>query len=170
MCWKCLATKGEDAVDNCYTNADPGAPWRYTFYSQLPWGAVPPEFVNLVGFDVKMINIDIMHAWHLGVGRDLAGGAIQQLAKLRWFWHGRTQEDRLANATARLRRFCKQRNLLLTLRKLTKANLRWKTDCYPEVRCKAYDTYIILSWLADEVTNQNCGDDDLSTVSWCQMI
>ena len=158
-------------MDNSYTNASPNAPWRSTFYLEAPWSAdAVSEFTNLTGFNLQMITIDLLHSWHLGVGRDLCGGAIQQLAKSRGFWPGRTQVDRLASATARLKSFCKRQKLILSLRRFTKANLQWKSDCYPEVRCKGFDTYIILSWLTEEVTQQDCGDHTLATASWHQSV
>ena len=35
----------------------------------------------------------------------------------------------------------------MNLRRLSKSNLNWRSDAYPEAHCKGYDSYIILLWL-----------------------
>ena len=162
VCWKCKATKGQDDVQYCYTNMSLGAPWRATFYSEDPWDE-QPGLAQTIGFNIRMIQIDCLHAWHLGTGRDLCGGAIKYLVKRPGFFSGRTQDARLAHASERLKEFCKQRGLRPSLRKLTKANVSWG-GWYPELRCKGFDTYLVLLWLVDEILSRDAGHDDLSTV------
>ena len=164
VCWKCEATKGNGSpLEMAYTNLADDAPWKATLYTSLPWRS-QPELTGLVGFDLRMLQIDLLHAWHLGVGRDLCGGAIQQLAKQRNFWAGRNIDARLANATARLRAFAKSQSLTVALRRLSKASVNWKSDEYPELRAKGYDTYVVLKWLVHEVSAKDCGDDLLAKV------
>ena len=151
-----------------YSNVDGAAPWRNTVYQcDPPWPrGCTPSLTGISGFHIRMISIDVLHAWHIGCGRDLAGSAIKVLASKRGFWRGRNQEIRLQSATQRLKLYCKQHGFSLTMSKLSKTSVTWKTDCYPEVRCKGYDTFLILRWLASEVQLQDCGDDRLATVLW----
>lgn len=139
------------------------APWRATFYSEDPWDE-QPELVRTIGFNIRVLQIDCLHAWHLGTGRDLCGGALKYLVKRPGFFNGRVQEARLAHATERFKEFCKLRGLRPSLRKLTKANLSWGGGGYPELKCKGFDTYLVLHWLVDEILSKDAGNDDLSTV------
>lgn len=89
----------------------------------------------------------------------MCGSALKILCgRLRYF-PGTSIDKSLAHATGRLRQFAKQRNLSLTLRKLTKNALTWG-DGYPELRAKGYDTYIVLKWLVHELEMNNpCSAD-----------
>ena len=59
----CDASKGSRGdLDSCYVNLDPAASWRSSMGVESPWQM-------LIGFSQLMIRIDIMHSWHLGVGR-----------------------------------------------------------------------------------------------------
>ena len=110
------------------------------------WEDAPP-FSLLPGFNLRMIGVDILHAWHLGVCRDLIGSVLRVLSKLKIFRRGGNLEDQLSAASSSLRNFAKSRRLSLNLRRLSKSNLNWRSDAYPEAHCKGYDSYIILLWL-----------------------
>ena len=88
--------------------------------------------------------------------KDLCASAIQCLVRSR-FWIGNNQKKQLASASRRLARYAKSHGLSIQLKKLTHSNLGWGTGRCPEVRCKGYDTYVILSWLVSEVTSRDCG-------------
>lgn len=81
-----------------------------------------------VGFEEVMIGPDVLHVFHLRVGRDLLGSALRVLVAER-YWPGSNIEHRLAYATASLKRWCKQQKLSCTLRQLTKQNLNWQSVC-----------------------------------------
>ena len=127
----------------------PGAAWRNTIWSSLPW-VQTPELTNCRGFDLKMLAADLLHIWYLGAGRDLLGSCLKILVQIRYF-AGNSIEKSLGRASVRLRNFAKQNGLMLTLKKLTEQNLSWASDVYPEIKCKGYDTYIVLSWLVKEI-------------------
>ena len=65
-------------MEMCYTNLSPGALWRGTLYDANPWDVIP-AFANLTGFDVRMLGMDLLHLFHLGVGRDMVGSAMRIL-------------------------------------------------------------------------------------------
>ena len=174
VCWKCEATKGNGDITNAYTNVGDQAPWKATLWTSSPWPiSEVPELTKVTGFDVKMISADLLHMWHLGCGRDLAGSCIKVLVCQRYF-AGRTIERSLAQATVQLKRYVKLQKQSLVLRKLSKANLSWND--YPELRCKGYDTYVVLSWLQHELSARPATADDpelqskldlMTTAVWC---
>ena len=149
VCWKCQASKGGNDLDYSYTNLHPGAAWRNTIWTSLPW-VQTPELANCRGFDPTMLAADLLHVWHLGCGRDLLGSSLKILTQMRYF-AGNSIEKSLGQASMQLRSCARQNGLMLNLKKLTKQNLGWTSDAYPEIRCKGYDTYIALSWLAKEI-------------------
>jgi len=159
-----MATKGTSDESWSYSNVSDDAPWRSTMYSQLPWpNHVVPSLTSVLGFSLKMIGVDILHIWHLGVGRDLCASAIRILASKRGYWRGRNQEERLKTATQRLKWYAKQNRHSLPLSKLSKQSLSWKTDAFPELKAKGYDCFVVLRWLVWEAGNKDIGNDTLAT-------
>ena len=124
-----------------------------------------PALCGLLGFNLQMLGVDLLHSWHLGVGRDLCASAIRFLATKRWYWRGRTQEGRLKTATQRLKWYAKNHKLALALGKLSKQSLNWKSDQFPELKAKGYDCYVVLKWLSWEVENKDIGNDLLATAT-----
>ena len=155
----------------CYTDISEGAEWRGTLYATVPWED-PPPFSLLPGFNLRMIGADILHAWHLGVCRDLIGSVLRVLSKLKVFRRGGNLEDQLSAASSSLRHFAKARKLSLNLRRLSKSNLNWKTDAYPEAHIKGFDSYIMtlrLDWFLHEGATQEVQDRvpaQIKTVVW----
>lgn len=111
-----------------------------------------------------MLGVDILHIWHLGVGRDLCGTAIKILATKRGYWRGRTQELRLQTATQRMKWYAKRHGHSLALSKLSKQSTNWKSDEYPELRAKGFDTFVVLRWLTWEISVKDIENDLLATV------
>ena len=161
-------------MNNTYTDVGEQAPWKATQWTSLPWPrSEVPELTYVTGFDVKMISADLLHTWHLGCGRDLAGSCIKVLVGLRYF-PGRSIERSLAQATVQLKRYAKLHKHSLVLRKLTKANLTWSE--YPELKCKGFDTFVVLSWLQAELSARHPTAEDpevqlmldeMTTAVWC---
>lgn len=149
VCWQCNCTKGSLDLGMAYTNVRADAPWRSTKFTTLPWSVVP-TFCHCRGFDIRMISADLLHSFHLGTGRDLIGSCMKILVQQR-YWPGSNIDKSLARATVQLRRYAKDRRLSLTVKRLSKQNLTWASDAFPEMKCKGYDTYIILAWLCYEM-------------------
>eukprot|EP00435_Cladocopium_sp_Y103_P033071 s2703_g8.t1 len=172
VCWKCEATKGNVDMTNTYTDVRDQAPWKATEWATVPWATVP-ELTHVRGFHIQMLASDLLHTWHLGCGRDLLGSCLKVLVSLRYF-PGRSIEKSLAHATSRLKRYAKLHKCTLVLRKLTKMNINWSD--YPEMKCKGFDTYVLLSWLQDEFSSNPPTSDDpetqntldlMCTAVWC---
>ena len=68
------------------------------------------------------LHADILHVFDLGIGRDLVGCCIVELADAGCFGPAATK---LAAATVRLRSFAKERGHPLKLKKLTRSKLAW---------------------------------------------
>lgn len=166
VCWICRATKGSHDLSMCYTNTSDDAAWLNTIYLDEPW-EVKPTLSFLPGFDIKMLGLDILHIFHLGVCRDLIGSALRVLCRGNLF-NGRNIEQKLGFATLSLKRYAKRNKLTLVLHKLTKQNLTFKSREYPEIRCKGYDSYVTSRWLVKDILPNNVGsiDDTLATALW----
>ena len=78
-----------------YSNINDDAPWRPTEFVRDPWD-VEPALMKLVGFSVRMVSLDIMHAFHLGIGRDIVGASIKILCKSKNHFLGRNIALRLS--------------------------------------------------------------------------
>ena len=74
----CFASK---SLDCPYTDVSAGAAWRAAAAPVLlPW-SVQPEICHLRGFDARWLSVDLLHAFHLGVGRDIASSAFVVLLR-----------------------------------------------------------------------------------------
>ena len=111
---------------------------------------------------LRMLGLDILHIFHLGVGHDLLDSAIRVLARLR-FWRGNNLDQHLASAPVSMRSFARQFRLPLRLKRLNKANLNWKSNEYPEIHCKGYDTFVLLKWLESEMDTGGAGRSSISS-------
>ena len=141
------------------------APWTATVFSEDPWNPnLVPTLTGLIGFNIQMLGVDLLHIFHLGVGRDLCGSVIKILASKRGYWRGGTQEQRLKTATRRLKWYAKNHKQSLALSKLSKQSTNWKSDQYPELRAKGFDCFVVLRWLCWEVNCKNIENDLLATV------
>lgn len=164
VCWMCLATKGNsDDLVNAYTNTQRN--WEHTFYQQAPFN-VEPAVCKLTGWQLQMVHPDILHCFHLGVGRDLCGSAIKLLVQ-RGYFPGRKHSDRFEFATRSLKQFAKQNKYGLARRKLDKKGINWKTGEFAELKTKGYDTFIVCSWLARLLEEDDGGLTELATTIWC---
>ena len=152
----CKATKGltPETLPLAYTNVNDDAPWVATINSDAAW-YYEPAYTSLDGFHVTLIQADILHAYHLGTGRDLIGSALVHMLEKRGFFDGNNIEARLASATVDLRRFCKANRLPLKLHKLSRSKLNWTGSGMPELRSSGYDTYVVNKWLVEVTTRHS---------------
>ena len=140
-------------------------------FAENPWDEnVVPSLAGLLGIHILMLGVDLLHIWHLGVGRDLCASAIRIMASKRNYWRGRTQEARLKTATQRLKWYARQHGYSLAMSKLSKQNLNWKSDTFPELKAKGYDCFVVLRWLVWEIGNKDIGNDVLSTDTRSKLI
>ena len=131
--------------------------------------AVEPEFMKLPGFQLSMLRADILHVFHLGVGRDMVGSALRILIRRSSdLFPGRNVGIRLRNATHKLLDYCKANGYNLSLRKLTSRTLNFGSKKYPELRSKGYDCFVLLRWLCHELQGNMLPEHHfLYTLLWC---
>ena len=119
-------------------------PWLYT-----------PCYTQLSGFQEEMIHPDLLHVFHLGVGRDLAASTIIYILQHPDCGHifmGNNLDEKLKSATSMVKRFARGKKLNLKLHKFSRSKLHMSTKSYPELCSNGYDTYVVLAWLETVVT------------------
>ena len=147
----CRATKGSDGnASLCFTNVGAQASWRQTFFDSEPW-VLKPAFMDLPAFRLEMLAPDVLHVFHLGIGRDLVASALRVLTKNQDVFVGRTQALRLRCATDRLLDFANHHGHQLSIKRLSSKTLGFKSKKYPEAHCKGFDCYVILRFLVQQV-------------------
>ena len=147
VCFRCLASKGNDNFDTVFTNISADAAWRA--HDPGPMWAVRPSASNLVGFSEKLISLDLLHICHLGILRDLVGTGFKLLARKKGeYYTGRNISKRLCQLFADLKRFCKDNKVALSLKRLRKATVGWRGDACPELKAKGADALACLRFLA----------------------
>ena len=150
VCFRCDASVGRRDPSMIYSNINDDAPWIPTEFVRLPW-AVQPALAGLSGFRLSMIGLDIMHAFHLGVGRDIIGASVKILCRKKGFYDGRKIEIRLAQLMAECKMYAASTGTYLTFGKLKKSNLQWRNDKCPELRASAADTKIFMGFLSEKL-------------------
>ena len=170
ICWQCLATKGTEgpaSLRMAFTDVDLGAPYWATMFTTAPYTHTP-AYKQLLGYDDRMIAPDLLHVWHLGVGRDLAASTIAFMLSEQLVFQGSTVDERLANATLQLKTWAQTKQLGLKLKKLSRSKLGMAKQAYPELKSNGYDTYIVVEWLLS-ICNSNHGllPREMSTALWC---
>ena len=130
--------------------------------------AVDPEYLSIPGFDLKMVQPDLLHICHLGTARDLIGSAMRELTMTSVLFIGRTQLLRLRDATSRLKEYAGATGHSLGIRRLSSTSLGFSDKGYPELKGKGYDSFVVLSWLVSEVmAAPPAGHELLCTSLWC---
>ena len=161
LCWMCLASKSAANEGYLYTNFKRDCLWRSSMYVQDPW-VVPSVLMQLHGFNIRMIKVDLLHVFYLGVGRDMLGSVLKLLVQKNGFFVGRTIADRMKSATSMLKGFCRTQRKSVRFRNFSRKRLKWKSSAYPELKCKASDVSTTLAWLAytfEHTVAPSCYDD-----------
>ena len=106
---------------------------------------------ELIGFSDKLIALDLLHVFHLGVARDLCGTGFKLLCKNRDVYCGSRIEKRLVQLMTDVKAWCKRHGQVLSLTKINKDTLNWKSGECPELRAKGADTMLCLRFLCDKL-------------------
>ena len=112
-----------------------------SLHTVTPW-IVQPSLIKLTGFVLKMVSPDLLHVWHLGVGRDLIASVLMDLMHAGFF--GR--RGRFEAAQSSLQEFCSKNGLALKTI-LSRETLGLKSGEFPELHCKGNQTTVIHKWL-----------------------
>ncbi|CAJ1402348.1 unnamed protein product [Effrenium voratum] len=155
-----------------YTDVAETASWRSTLYLSDPW-VTPPALATLGGISsiLRIVHIDLMHAIHLGVGRDLVGSVLYLLVHARrgGAFRGSNIKKRFRHATSLFlssphskgfpKHFLMHKDWV---------GMRSKKQ-YVECHSKAAQTGSLIQWLADFLGE--CTDEvaprPLKACVWC---
>lgn len=149
VCFRCAATKGNYDFSCCYTDVSENAAWRSRGIG--PMWTIAPAMSGLIGFSEKLIALDLLHVFHLGVARDLCGTGFKLLCKGRDYYSGSKIDKRLLQLTKDLKDWCKRHGHVLSLTKVNKDTIKWKSGECPELRAKGADTLVCLRFLCDKL-------------------
>ena len=150
VCFRCEASLGRRRPAMIYSNINDDAPWRRTEFLRNPWDE-EPALMQLVGFSVPMISLDIMHAFHLGIGRDIVGASIKILCKKKNHFPGRNIGLRLGQLMKECKAYATRHGLQLSFGRLKKSNLQWSNSKCPELKASASDTAVFLGYLSEKL-------------------
>ena len=99
----CNATKGLENLDMAFCDGADEASFWGTLYQDHPYKWTP-AYSLLEGFDMSMVFPDLLHVWHLGVARDLIGGAMRTYMDFA-VWGAGNEQTMLEAATSSLKHF-----------------------------------------------------------------
>ncbi|CAE7194098.1 unnamed protein product [Symbiodinium sp. CCMP2592] len=130
-----------------YTDINADAGWTATEFSDVepPW-VDPPAFAAIDGFDLRMVQVDWMHTWSLGVAQDVLGSAIKLMCKGKMFYTGSNIQKRLSQLYRDLKIYAAANGKALSCKRLRKRTLRWENGC-PELHVKAADIAVFLPFV-----------------------
>lgn len=149
----------------CFTDLSHSALWRTTILQEFPW-SVEPCYTQLVGFELSMVNCDLLHMWNLGVLRDVVGSILKVVLKETFVFDGHDIEARLRSATILLRQYAKNNGHTLRLKKLTKNKILWSNKTFPEFQGSGTDCHVVATWLETILQNHLDRYGDLATLLW----
>lgn len=77
ICFRCRATKN---LEYPMTDMSEQALWRTSGHPDEVWHS-PPALSNLHDFSLAIVSLDILHMYHLGVGRDIVASVLVLLLR-----------------------------------------------------------------------------------------
>ena len=159
---------GRKNYETVYTDVSEAAGWRATEGASTPWDQ-EPSFAQTPGFSIRMVKIDFMHTFHMGVCRDLVGSSLKIIACNKAYFLGRNIETRLKQILRAVREFARGQGKQISIKKLTKNSLNWSANACPEFKGSAYDSGVFLAWLSWVMSQQSPEEPwrGLPGVLWC---
>ena len=129
--------------------------WANTLYLERPWMTDQPPALSRLPYDdsapEKILAGDLFHIHKLGVGRDVVGGILIILLRLKFFDHPGSScniDDRFARAHTMFSLWCKAEGKSPGLRSFTKRFFNMQTlVSAPWSNSKGSDTVLLLQWL-----------------------
>ena len=159
---------GRKDFSKVYTDCSEHAGWRPTDWNaRLPWFQ-EPSYAAMDGFSLRMLRIDWMHTWHLGVCRDLLGAGLRLMVSNKQFFPGSNISIRLKQLLRAVKQFAKANGKQVSLKNLTKNTLSWGNQC-PEFKSSAADSGVFLQWTSQKLQEQSLEEPwaGVSGVAFC---
>eukprot|EP00435_Cladocopium_sp_Y103_P048868 s2440_g14.t1 len=144
ICFRCGATKDLTAP---MTDLSRDAVWRQSQLEEEDIWHSAPALTELQCFSTKLMCPDILHTYHLGIGRDV--------------------KARMQRATAEVKAWCKAHSTLQLPRRwhLSKTKLSLKSGKYVHYIGKGFHVSILLGFLHAFVASKNV-DSELKMLVW----
>ena len=161
ICHLCKAG-GDGCLFEDYSEA-PG--WLETVGTARPWNEDDPPAMSQVPFDdtypEKVLQLDVFHVCKLGVFRDIIGGVLVLLLRLKFFdYEGSTvnMEDRMNRAHGAFALWCSTLSKSPGLRSFSMRYFNMKNLLSaPWANSKGSDSVMLLQWLQHTLhVNINC--------------
>ena len=158
ICFLCEASKSMDCP---YTDTSASAKWRDTYLKSDPW-TVAPEITKLADWSLLRVSIDLMHTFHLGLGRDIIASTLLILLRSRGLVAGSSVKERMMTVSALIKAFAKQKQRAFPAKWcLTNQKLGLKTNKFAEFHGKAWQAGVIIQWLASFFEATPCADPNV---------
>ena len=107
-----------------------------------PMFDTPPALASLKGFSDRLVSLDVLHIFHLGVLRDLVGTGFKLLGRKRGeYYNGRRIPVRLHQLTQDLKAFCRTNNFAMLSAKNSHEHVAVAIGLLPGVevqRCRCF--------------------------------
>lgn len=140
ICWRC------DAERDTYRDMRESAPWRQTIdIGTIPWQQRPPPALNWPGLVPRLLQVDLLHSFHLGVGRTFSASTLISLAEHQ-HWHGLNLTARLDAAFSDFYLWAKGKGKAVALTSF-RTCMPDNASAYPDISCKGADTALVVGWL-----------------------
>jgi hypothetical protein len=147
MCFECTASlDGPGQFSDFSDAAAAGRGQRST--AELQGQRLVNPFVLLPGFTLGCIKWDECHLVKLGVARLCVGSAMVVLCR-RGVFGALPQDDQLKRAWAQFRDWAHRHRVQHNVRSFTKARLGISGTDFPESATKAWQTRVLIAWLAE---------------------
>ena len=156
-CHRCRANKKN--IGTLYTDFSATAGWRATLLTAADYFASVGDKVSplalIPGWSPTMARTDIMHNLFSGSANKSTASALIKLVTLGWFdavpGHGTSWPLQLKRAWLSLKAFVKRLGLSCSQPCFTRKRLNFDTNrCAPSVKAKAYNSRIMVAWIAEE--------------------
>lgn len=130
--------------------------WQESLFSERPWPNDRIPILAKIPFDTenigeKMLQNDYFHIFKLGVARDIIGGIVVVLARLKFFDYENSTinlPDKLTRAHGQFSLWARAHSITPGFRSFSMAFYNMKSlSSAPWVNCKGSDAKILLQWL-----------------------
>jgi hypothetical protein len=152
VCTRCQASR-QSGTRVPFWDFSAGAAWRATLFTQAQTLQLFNSPLTLLPFFIpEMLWDDVMHSVFMGFGKDLVSSAIVLACYADHFGSG-TLPAKLGRATDSWKSWCHVRGHSTTVTTIDRARLKFPSmGAVPMIICKAYDTKLLLSWLAETLS------------------
>ena len=163
ICHFCLAERSDGPRN--FRDCSDTAAWKNTLgEGPEPW--LPPHpWLQIPGFSTRWLAVDMLHSFHLGLGRVLCGSPTRMCCLGDLFGAG-PRAVQVARARRSFRVFARAKAIRPALRSFASVLPR-KASIWIELHCKGSDTALVCSWLAQFLIGADLQAPELRMLATC---